>query len=88
MKNRGGATSGCGIIGRRCKWWFGDSGEVDGSDDSGDSCSAGLCALGGLLVFSFSSGNDRVLKKPVLSSDREADSGADSFAELSTSPAG
>ena len=88
MKNRGGATSGCGCIGRRCKWWFGDSGEVDGSDDSGNSCTVGVRALGGLLTISFSSGNDRVLKKPVLSSEREADSGADSFAELSTSPVG
>ena len=61
---------------------------MDGSDDSGDSCKVGVRVLGGLLTFSFSSGKDRVLKKPVLSSERDADSGADSFAELSTSPVG
>ena len=48
----------------------------------------GVRVSGGLLTFSFSSGNDRVLKKPVLSSEREAVLGADSVAELSTSPVG
>ena len=47
MKNRGGATNGCGGIWRRCKCWLGDSGEVDGSDDSGDSFSVGVGGLGG-----------------------------------------